>query len=149
MTELKAKGIIQDIETRTGEKDGKQWSMKIVKLSDGHSYSTFNALPDNWKKDTEVEFEYYMKGEYRNISVPGQKKGGGNISSILEVLAQNKLTIGLTEKIPHPSGEQYSSKEYTAMFSLNLKEFDPAKADGLMAVLQGVIDRKKESDIKK
>ena len=138
-------GKIKSIDTKSGTNDKGKWYMKIVELEDGTKHSTFDKLPESWSVGSNVKFENKMKGKYSNIVKvlnPAQSVSQPEPNQP----EPNKMTLGLEEKIPHPSGANYSSKSYTAMYSLNTDKLDPQKADAIMEILQGVIDRKKELD---
>lgn len=135
MSEKKIKGIIEAVSLKE-----KGYGIKI-------NHDWFNGWGHcPYEKGQEVEIEWHQSGDFKKIGPEPKSKPSGNINSLIEVLAQNKVNFFITEKVDHPNGKKYNMKDYGASHSVNMSELTLEKGVEIYDLLQQIIDKKKEKD---
>lgn len=131
------KGKIEAISQRD-----KGYSVKIRE----HWYSAWGKCP--YEKDQEAEFEWHQSGDFRDIGPEKKSTPSNNTDKLIEILTQNKVNFFITEKVDHPNGKKYNMKDYGASHSVNISEITLEKGAEIYDLLQQIIDKKKEKDLK-
>lgn len=159
---MEVKGKIESIKTKDDVKTKLGFKKMFWVIINGTTYSGWGDCP--YKEGEEVTVEYDINkrevtdaetGEtkemtYYNIKQPSKAEQSitKSINPLIEVLAQNKVNFTLSEKLQHPNGKDYSMKEYSASHTVNMKQLTEAEGIKMFQLLQGIIDKKKELDVK-